>query len=371
MTIDWKVPLSDITLGEEEAQAVADVVRSRWLTAGARTAELETRFATLHGARFALAVTNCTAALELAYAVLGVGAGDEVIVPSLSFVASANAVRAVGGSVVFADIVAAEDLTVDPDDIERRITPKTKAITVMHYGGYPAQLDRVLSLCRRHSLKLVEDCAHAPGGTSRGTPLGSFGDVGCFSFFGNKNMSTGEGGMLVTQDQALAHELKLLRSHGMTTGSWDRFKGHASSYDVVRVGHNVRFDDLRAAVGLVQLDRLAGLNARRLELVRHYRARLRDVVTVPFDGREESTHHLMVVLLPEGTDRGTVKTALQNDGIQTSVHYPPSHLFQVYEGGPALPRTENLAPRLLTLPLYPAMTPTDIDLVVHSLRRAL
>jgi dTDP-4-amino-4,6-dideoxygalactose transaminase len=371
MTIQWKIPLSDITLGEEEAQAVADVVRSRWLTAGAKTAELERRFAALHQVHTALAVTNCTAALELAYAVIGVGPGDEVIVPSLTFVATANAVRAVGGSVVFADVISAHDLTIDPDDIERKLTPKTKAITVVHYGGFPANLDRVISLCERHKIKLIEDCAHAPGGTYQNKPLGSFGDVGCFSFFGNKNMTTGEGGMLTTQNETLAQELKLLRSHGMTTGSWDRFKGHASAYDVVRVGHNVRFDDLRAAVGLVQLDRLAGLNQRRKELVRYYREQLRGLVTIPFDGRDESTHHLMVVLLPEGTDREKVKATLQEDGIQTSVHYPPSHLFRVYEGGPALPKTESIAPRILTLPLYPAMTPQDIDAVVHSLRRAL
>jgi dTDP-4-amino-4,6-dideoxygalactose transaminase len=201
--------------------------------------------------------------------------------------------------------------------------------------------------------------------------LGSFGDIGCFSFFGNKNVTTGEGGMLTTQDETLAQELKLLRSHGMTTGSWDRFKGHASAYDVVRVGHNVRFDDLRAAVGLVQLGRLAGLNQKRRELVHYYREKLRGLVTIPFDGRDESTHHLMVVLLPEGVDREQVKMSLQNDGIQTSIHYPPSHLFRVYEGGPALPKLEVIAPRILTLPLYPAMTPQDIDVVTDSLRRAL
>jgi dTDP-4-amino-4,6-dideoxygalactose transaminase len=369
--MQWKIPLSDITLGEEEAQAVADVVRSRWLTAGPKTLELEQRFAQLHQVKVALAVTNCTAALELAYAVVGIGPGDEVIVPSLTFVATANAVRAVGGTVVFADVISEQDLTVDPADIERKITPKTKAITVVHYGGYAAQVEAILALCQKYNLKLIEDCAHAPAGTYRGQPLGSFGAVGCFSFFGNKNMTTGEGGMLTTQDEALGAELKLLRSHGMTTGSWDRFKGHASAYDVVRVGHNVRFDDLRAAVGLVQLGRVVGLNQRRKELVHYYREQLRDVVTIPFDGVDESTFHLMIALLPLGVERERVMAHLKEEGIQTSIHYPPSHLFRVYEGGPALPKLEAIAPRILTLPLYPAMTTTQIDDVVKALKAAL
>lgn len=368
---DWNVPLSDIALGEEEAQAVAEVVRSRWLTAGPKTAELEKRFAALHGVPHALAVTNCTAALELAYAALGVGPGDEVIVPSLTFVATANAVRAVGGVPVFADVSSAEDLTVSPDDIARKLGPRTKAVTVVHYGGYPAQMEPILALCEARGVAIVEDCAHSPGGTAQGRPVGGLGAIGCFSFFGNKNMTTGEGGMLTTRDPALAERMRLLRSHGMTTGSWDRFRGHASAYDVVLVGHNQRFDDLRAAVGLVQLDRLAENNRRRGEFVRAYREALRGRVVIPFDGRAESTFHLMVVLLPEGVDRARVMAAMKADGVQTSIHYPPAHLFSIYEGGPALPVLEALAPRILTLPLYPTMTEAQHALVVRSLLSAL
>jgi dTDP-4-amino-4,6-dideoxygalactose transaminase len=371
---EWKVALSDISLGEEEAQAVADVVRSRWLTAGPKTAELESRFAARHGVSHALAVTNCTAALELAYAALGLGPGDEVIVPSLTFVATANAVRAVGATPVFCDIASLKDLTASPDDIARRITPRTKAVAVVHYGGYPSQLDRIVSLCDTHKLALVEDCAHSPGASYQGRPLGSFGAVGCFSFFGNKNMTTGEGGMLTTSRPELAEKMRLLRSHGMTTGSWDRFRGHASAYDVVLVGHNQRFDDLRAAVGLVQLDRLDANNARRGELVRRYREALRGLCAIPFDGRDESSFHLMVVVLPEGCERASVMAAMKADGVQTSIHYPPAHLFSVYAqngGAPSLPVLESIAPRLLTLPLFPAMSDAQLALVVSSLRRAL
>lgn len=367
---NWRIPLSDILLGEEEVQAVAEVVRSRWLTAGAKTAELERAFAVICQTRYAFAVSNCTAALELGLAALEVGPGDEVIVPSLTFVATANAVRAVGATPVFADITSEDDLNLDPEDVASKISPRTRAVIAVHYGGYPARVDLLAKLCQERGLHLIEDCAHAPGATLGQKPLGSFGALGCFSFFGNKNMTTGEGGMIVTDSPELAETLRLLRSHGMTTGTWDRYRGHASVYDVVRVGHNARFDDLRAALGLVQLGRLFSSNARRGELVRRYRQKLRGV-SIPFADREESSFHLMVVLLPEGTERTLVMAKMKEKGIQTSVHYPPVHLFSVYAGEHSLPRLERIAPRLLTLPLYPTLSESQVDEVADALAEAL
>jgi dTDP-4-amino-4,6-dideoxygalactose transaminase len=368
------IPLTEVELDEREVEAVAAVLRSRWLTAGATCARFEQELAQLAGVPTALAVASCTAALHLAYLALGVGAGDEVLVPALTFVATANMARAVGATPVFCDCVGEDDFNVDPEDLARRVTPRTKAIAVVHYGGYPCAIDEVLSVAAAHGLPVVEDCAHAPGGTSRGRPVGTLGDVGAFSFFGNKNITTGEGGAVVTRREELAEPLRLLRSHGMTTMTWDRHRGHAATYDVAVAGLNYRLDEMRAALGLVQLGRLADNNARRGRVVRSYRDALaaRPAIVVPFKDRDESTFHLLPVLLPPGTDRAAVMGALRQAGIQTSVHYPPTHLFGAYRGtSPPLPRAEALAPRILTLPLYPRMTEADVQTVVGALAAAI
>jgi dTDP-4-amino-4,6-dideoxygalactose transaminase len=369
-----RIPVADAELGEPEIAAVAEVLRSRWLTAGATCARFEAEFGELCGGVHALAVTNCTAALHMAYLALGIGPGDEVLVPTLSFVATANAARLTGATPVFVDCVGEHDFNIDPADLRRRIGPRTRAVAVVHYGGYPCAIDEVLALAKEHGLPVVEDCAHAPGGTFRGTPVGTLGDVGCFSFFGNKNITTGEGGAVVTRRADLADRMRLLRSHGMTTLTWDRHHGHASSYDVVLAGLNYRFDELRAAIGLCQLRRLADNNARRGRVVRAYRRALAGVegLVVPFADREESTFHLFPVVLPAGTDRATVMARLRTAGIGTSVHYPPSHLFGAYRGtSPSLPQAEALASRILTLPLYPALTDDDVACVVRELLAAL
>ena len=217
-----------------------DAVRSGWWSMGPRVGELERAFAQHCGARHALAVTNGTAALHLALLAAGCAAGDEVLLTSLNFVAAANTIRHTGPIPVFCDITGVDDLNVSPDDIEAAIGPRTRALVVMHYGGHPCRMDAILELATRHGLALVEDAAHAPGAEWRGQRCGTFGDVGCFSFFSNKNLPVGEGGMIVTDDDALAERIGLLRSHGMTTLTWDRHRGHASSYDVVSEGFNYR-----------------------------------------------------------------------------------------------------------------------------------
>lgn len=371
-----RIPLAEVDVGEPEIAAVTAVLKSRWLTAGATVERFEGRLAELAGVPCALAVANCTAALHLAYLALGIGPGDEILVPTLTFVASANMARAVGAKPVFCDCVGEQDFNVDPADIERRITPRTRAITVVHYGGYPCALDEVCAIAARHGLPLVEDCAHAPGGTYHGRPLGSIGDVGTFSFFGNKNITTAEGGALTTRRQDLAEKLRLLRSHGMTTMTWDRHRGHASSYDVVVAGMNYRLDELRAAIGLAQLDRLKDNNRNRGRAVAAYRRAfasmgVRDLL-VPFDGRTEGTFHLFPVLLPPAVDRAAIMSRLRAAGIQTSVHYPPTHLFTAYRGSsPSLPRAEALASRILTLPLFPRLTDDDVGVVVREVSAAL
>jgi len=373
----WRVPLADIDLGPEEEAAVLEVLRRRWLTMGSVTAAFEADFAALTGAPYALAVTNCTAALHLAGLTLGWGPGDEVILPALTFVASANAVRYTGATPVFADVSSEDDLSLSPEDAAARITPRTRAILVVHYGGYAADLPALLALAERHGLDVVEDVAHAPGATLDGRALGTWGRIGCFSFFSNKNMTTGEGGMLTTGDGALAERLRLLRSHGMTTLTWDRHRGHAFSYDVVAPGYNYRIDELRAAIGRAQLAKLPANNTRRGVLDTQYRALLATAAPdlgLPYGrARGVSAHHLRPVLLPSGSDRERFMAEMKARGIQTSIHYPPVHRFSYYrrEGAPPLPLTESIAAREVTLPLYPAMTPGDLETVVTAAVEAL
>jgi len=375
--MDWRVPLADVNIGPEEEAAVAEVIRSGWLTMGAVTQAFEAEFATFTGAKHALAVTNATAALHLACLALGVGAGDEVIVPSLTFVASANAIRYTGAQTIFADIESADWLCVSPQAIEASITPRSKAIMVVHYAGYACDMPAILEIARKHGLAVIEDAAHAVGASLQGKHLGTWGDIGCYSFFGNKNLTTGEGGMLVTNSDNLAEKLRILRSHGMTTLTWDRFKGHASTYDVVDLGYNYRMDEIRAAMGRVQLQKLPSGNARRGELTALYRELLAELVPgvqVPFSElRGQSSYHIMPVLLPKGTDKLAVMASMKAQGIQTSWHYPPVHTFSIYAKGwqaqvNPLPLTESVATRELTLPLYPTMTEEQVRMVVEGLR---
>ena len=372
----WKISLSDIDLGPEEENAVVEVLRSRWLTSGPRITEFETRFSEHVGARHAVALGNCTQALHLALLAAGVGPGDEVVVPSLTFVATVNAVLYCGGVPVFADIEGPESLVLDAADVRKKIGPKTRALLPMHYGGYTCDMDAYRSLADEKGLKLVADAAHAPGSTYHGRPIGGLADSSCYSFFGNKNLVTGEGGMLTTNDDDVAAFVRSQRSHGMTVASYDKHRGHAYSYDVVTPGYNYRLTELQAALGIVQLGKLEKNNGRRRTLVTRYRSRLEAIpeLSVPFAGRDdESSCHIFVVVLPTGVARSRVQESMKARGVQTSVHYPPVHGFTRFRGVFAadVPRVDAVTERLLTLPLHPGLTPNDADAVCDALRESL
>jgi dTDP-4-amino-4,6-dideoxygalactose transaminase len=377
--MEWRIPLADLDYGPEEAQAVLDVLQRRWLTMGAVTHEFESAFSAAVGVKHSVAVSNGTQALHLACLALGIGPGDEVIVPSLTFVATANAVLYTGADVRFADIIGASDLNVSPDEIARQITPRTKAILVVHYGGYPCRMPEIMEIARHHHLAVIEDAAHAPGATLEGRALGAWGDVGCFSFFSNKNLATGEGGMLVTNRDDIAEVTKTLRSHGMTTLTWDRHRGHAHTYDVVALGYNYRLDEIRAALGLVQLRKLAENNVRRGAIVLRYREGLQNLslsgIEVPFgDARGVPAHHIFPILLPGGVDRDAFMEAMRKAGVQTSIHYPPIHRFTYYRRRApevSLPVTEAVASREVTLPLYPMLRDEDTSYILAVIGDAL
>jgi dTDP-4-amino-4,6-dideoxygalactose transaminase len=372
----WRVPLADVVVTEEDIAAVADVYRSGWLSQGPRAKEFEEAFAEYTGAECAVAVTNCTAALHLMAMAAGLGAGDEVIVPSLTFVATANAIAYTGATPVFADIVGLTEPWLDPTSVRACITPRTKAIVSMAYGGHPGETAALAELAEEHGLLLLEDAAHALGTRVGGRHVGTFGWAGAYSFFSNKNLSVGEGGMVVCGDPDVAARLRLLRSHGMTTLSWDRHRGHAAGYDVVATGHNFRIDEARCALGLSRLARLDDENGRRAALDRRYRELLNGVPGVeaalaPVAGATLA-HHLFTVVLPDGADRDGARRALADQGVQTSLHYPPAHRFQVYADAAAdLPVTDAYAARAVTLPMYAHMTEEQAEIVVTALAGAL
>lgn len=374
----WRIPLADIDLGEEEIAAVTEVLKSKWLSMGAQTQAFEEAFAQRIGAKHAFAVSNGTAALHMACIAAGLKPGDEAIVPALTFVATANAIRYTGAAPVFADIGCENDLNISPQSIESKITEKTRAILVVHYGGYPCDMPRIMEIAQKYHLMVIEDAAHAVTSELNGRCMGTWGDIGCFSFFANKNLTTGEGGMLTTNDDELAQKLRLIRSHGMTSLSWERHKGHAFSYDVVDLGYNYRLDEMRSAIGLVQLRKIDKNNAIRRQLTSAYWDMLEELapqVGLPFKNHPGiSAAHLMPVLLPSGSDRKHFMEQMKENGIQTSIHYPPIHKFSAFSADGAqanIPVTEDIALREVTLPLFPMMTQEDVKYIAETIRKVL
>jgi dTDP-4-amino-4,6-dideoxygalactose transaminase len=378
--MSWIIPLADVEFDSEETLAVQKVLDSRWLTMGAVTQDFERKFCEYSGATYSVAVTNCTAALHLACLAIGLHPGDEVIVPSLTFVATANAVRYTGATPIFADIISNNDLNIDPLSIKKLITDKTKAIIVMHYGSYACKMEEIKEIADEYHLTIIEDAAHSAGAYLHDKMLGTIGDVGCYSFFSNKNMTTGEGGMIVTNDRDIFEKITRLRSHGMTTLTWDRHQGHAWSYDVTDLGYNYRIDEIRAAIGLTQLSKLDNFNEKRRKITVLYRELLLEQcpeVIIPFKNHEGiSACHIMPVLLPEGVNRISFMESLKSFGIQTSIHYPPIHKFSYYQENASLSknnlfRTENVASREVTLPIYPSLNEDQVHYIVNSIKSAL
>jgi dTDP-4-amino-4,6-dideoxygalactose transaminase len=374
------VPLFDIQLDRDDREVVDEVLRSGWLTMGPRTEEFEAEFAASLGVRHGVAVSSGTAALHLAMLAAGIGPGDEVIVPAITFVATANAVRYCGGTPVLADIQGPHDLGIDVADVERRITARTKAVCPVHYAGYAAPVERLRELCASRGLALIEDAAHSPSATVEGSDrkLGSWGLAGAFSFFSNKVLSCGEGGLLATDDDEVAELARSRRSHAMTSGTWDRHRGHAQSYDVLGLGYNYRIDEIRSALLSRRLQGLEADIAQRRALVSTYRRELREVpgVVVPYTDAEVecSSCYIMPISLEQTGIRDRLRMVMQEDfGVQTSVLYPSIAGFTAFadsDFGP-LPRSDRAAQTQLTLPLFPHMTQEQQQTVLEALRQGL
>jgi dTDP-4-amino-4,6-dideoxygalactose transaminase len=376
---DWRVPLTDIAVPEQDVQAVLDCLESGWLTMGPRTSAFEEALATFVGTEHAVTVSSGTAALHLACLAAGLGPGDEVIVPAFTFVASAAAIRYVGATPVLCDVLSPREFNLDPADVARRITPSTKAVIAVHFCGYPAQATELRALCDEHGLTLIEDCAQAIGARidDAGRQVGTVGELGAFSFFSKKQLCVGEGGMVASTAAEHADRVRLLRSHALTSSTWDRHRGHDPAYDIVDIGFNYRMDEPRAALGLSRLARLGDSLQARRETVRAYRERLGgiDGLELCFDEQavERSSHFAFPVLVADRERRDLFRDQLKDAGVQTT-WYPALHSFTEYGGyAPAdgLPAATEAAARHCALPLSSSTTAEEVEIVVEAVRAAL
>jgi perosamine synthetase len=350
---------------EEILPELEKIFDSGWIGLGPKTEEFEHKFADYIGVKYAVGVNSCTAALHLANLVLGFGPGDEVIVPSMTFVSTALAPLYCGATPVFADIEE-DTLCIDPADIEKKVTSRTKSVIPVHYGGHACRMDEIMEIARRRNLYVIEDVAHGCGGKYKGRKLGSIGVMGCFSFHAVKNLPTGDGGMITTNDEGIYNELKKLRWVGIDKGTWDRSgrKGYSWQYSIDKLGFKCHMNDITAIIGLAQLKVLDEHNLIRREYARRYDEVFKHMAWIKTPVEKDyaySCRHNYVVKVPM---RNELNEYLCTKGISTGVHYEPIHHFKVFgDVQTDLPITEKVWPELLTLPLYPSMTDSEFDKV--------
>jgi perosamine synthetase len=370
------LPYGRQEIGDADVKAVVEALVSGWLTTGPRVGEFEQAFARTCGAAEGVAVNSGTAALHAAMRAIGVGPGDDVIVPALTFAASANAALYEGATPVFAD-VETDTLLIDAASIERHITPRTRAIVAVDYGGQPADYDALRQVADAHGIRLIADACHAPGAFYKGRKVGTLADISCFSFHPVKHMTTAEGGLCTTGDSGMAAHMRRFRSHGIDSDHRTREASGAHAYDMAELGYNYRMPDLLCALGLAQLPRLEGWVAARQNIARLYDkafAALPRVTPLVTRSDRSNAHHLYVVRLAETLDRDRVFAALRAEGIGANVHYPPVHTHSYYRArgyaAGLCPVAETAARQILSLPIFPAMTGDDVSRVVESLTKA-
>lgn len=370
------LPFSLPCIGDEEIAEVVDSLRSGWITTGPKVQKFEDDFRQYVGCRHAVAVNSCTAALHVALSALGVGPGHEVIVPTLTFCSTANVVVHVGAKPVLVDVD--EDLNIRPDAVEAAITARTRAVMPVHHGGQSCDLEAIQDIASRHQLLVVEDAAHAVGGEYRGRKIGSSSTVAAFSFYAIKNMTTGEGGMIATNDETLAARIRLLTLHGMSRNAWNRYAERGSwFYEVVEAGFKYNMTDIQAALGIHQLRRLDEFLEIRGRYARRYSeafAQIPEIEVPVLRSDRRHTWHLYVIRLRTERltiDRGQFIQELCRRNIGSSVHFIPVHLHPFYRDrfgyrAGDLPQAETLFERMISLPLYPAMARRDVEDVIDA-----
>lgn len=369
-------------IDEASSKAVVEVLESGWLTRGPRTELFEAAFKQYIGCRHAIGLNSCTAGLHLALVALGIGPGDEVVTSPITFPATANVIVHQGAKPVFADVEAGT-LNLDPLRLAEKITPRTKAILPVHFAGHPCQMDAILDLAERHRLFVIEDAAHAIEAAHRGRKIGTLGHFTAFSFYATKNLTTGEGGMLTTEDDELAEKVRLLSLHGISRDAWKRYAREGPPHwEAVALGYKYNMFDLTAALGLKQLERVEEWWQIRRAYVGQYREAFADIPEVlPLVEQPgiRHAHHLFVVRLRTEqlrADRDAVREALKAEGIGTGIHFRALHLHSYYRHVHGfmpgdLPVAERVSEQLLSLPLYPRMTERDVKDVVEAVRKVI
>jgi dTDP-4-amino-4,6-dideoxygalactose transaminase len=380
--VNLQIPFHRADLGEDEVDAVAQVIRSGWLTMGPKTFEFERRFADYIGASHAVAVSSCTAALHLALEAVGVTRGDEVLVPTTTFTATAEVVTYLGARPVFADIDA-RALNIDPADIERKITHRTKAIIPVHFAGMPCDMTEILEIATQHKLHVIEDAAHALPATYKGRRIGTISDLTAFSFYATKTLTTGEGGMITTESEEHARRLQVMRLHGIARDAWKRYSKEGSwFYEVLEAGFKYNLTDLQAALGVVQLAKCDGMNRARERVAERYNSAFQtiealEVTATPAD--RTTSWHLYVLRLRLDRlriDRNKFIQELADRGVSTSVHFIPLHLQPVYQRDyqykPGdFPVAEQEYERSISLPIYPTMRDEEVKHVIWAVSDAV
>ncbi|MBN1353340.1 MAG: DegT/DnrJ/EryC1/StrS family aminotransferase, partial [Candidatus Omnitrophica bacterium] len=368
-------PLCVPNIDKKELKSAEKVIKSGWLTDGPKNAEFEKTFAAYIGTKRAVSLNSCTSALQLALEALSIK--GEVILPSFTFVASANAIVKAGARPVFADIDY-KTCNIDPHDVERKITKRTQAIMVVHYGGQACEMDRIIAIAKRRNLSVIEDSAETLGGTYRGRKTGSFG-IGCFSFFPTKNITTGEGGMLVTESDEIADRVKALAAHGISRSTYEREKAKNPWYrEAFTAGYNYRMSSILAAIGIEQLKKLDGMNRKRRANAAYLNRRLVfPELEMPFEGANSFHVYQMYTVRTKGINRDEFISGLREKGVMASVHFtPPVHMQRYYArtynyGKGDLPVTEDVSDRIVTLPMYPGLTRKELDYIVRSVEHVV
>jgi len=366
------IPIFRPSMDEEEIEAVAETLRSGWIGLGPKTKEFEERLANYLGVKYTVGVNSCTAALHLSLIALGIDSGEIVTTP-LTFVSTAHVILYVNAMPVFADIQE-ETLNIDPFDIEKKITEKTKAIIPVHFGGYACDMDEILKVASEHDLYVIEDNAHGMGGEYKGKKLGTLGDLGCFSFHAVKNLATGDGGLIATNDDRIYEELLKLRWLGISQSTYKRsVRGYSWYYEVDCLGFKCHMNDIMASIGLVQLKKLDKANARRRAIVKRYNEEFEkmDWIGIPVE-REyvKSSLHNYVIKVNQG-DRNKLIAHLAEKGISAGVHYMPLYLHPIYKKmkiGGNCPVADKVWQKIVTLPLYPDMTECDVNKVIDAVQ---
>jgi len=363
------IPVSKPSIGKEELAAVKKVFDSGWLGMGSSVKEFEDEISKFLGGSSVIAVNTGTTAIHLALDALGITSGDEVIVPSLTFVATIQAISATGATPVFCD-VEPNTLNIDIKDVEKKISDKTKAVIPVHYRGLPCDMDNLMRIAKQNNIKIVEDAAHAFGSHYKGKPIGSFGDITCFSFDPIKVVTCGEGGAIAIRDDALASLIQKKRILGIDKDTWSRYKHERSwFYDVIDQGYRYHMSNINAAIGLVQLKKFKKLNAKRVKIAKRYDKELGAVRGLELLKTDYKDIAFFMYIIKVKKDRNGLMKALKDKGIDSGIHYIPSHKFEYYKKhATELPATEKVFEEILTLPLYPDLTASEQTRVITAIK---